>query len=404
VKAILLIAMVICTSELEAQFDRVKGFRLYGRDASQLPIASLEGDRFTVEFDIFEDEPPDLYLQFVHCDKNWSPTSSLFVNDPIKRRTRFPLPFRVASDGVKYYRYQYRFVVPSDPLFPTFIHSGNYVVELRDGKNDDLLAREKVFVIERKLRPAMRISNRSLPSTINPYNEALQVEVRVQIPEIDSLTREPYIPYNLRTVVLVRNKEIERAWRIDVDDQNPETYVEGFSLRHPTFVISDVPVGTEYRQMDLRNVTEYPEGSVLRPRLGADVSRFQQRPRGDADGGATYRQNDRYSDYVAYQFELLWDSPPGTIVHVVGDFNGWHPDERSRMVQEGGRFLWKTWLRRGIYDYQYLVRNGDWITLEGNDWRSVSNFTAFVYYRDPRYGGFDRILGVARGRNRGELQ
>jgi len=60
---------------------------------------------------------------------------------------------------------------------------------------------------------------------------------------------------------------------------------------------------------------------------------------------------------------------------------------------ETQRYLWTTWLRRGLYDYQYVVGTSDWIALEGNDWRARNVFTAFVYYRDSRFGGFDRIVG-----------
>jgi len=401
---ILLIVFFLWTTDLAAQADRVKGFRLYGKSASHLPVASLDGEQFVVEFDVMQAEPPNLYFQFVHCDKNWKATSNLFVNDPIKLRTRFPLPYRLAPEGVENYRYHYEIALPAEPLHPAFSHSGNYILELRDGTNDKALARGKFFVVEKRIRPDIRLSNRSLPANVNPYDQALQIDVRFALPEIDSATRETYYPFNLRTVDIIRNREVERTWRIDVDDANPETSVDGISLRRMTFTIYDLPVGTEYRQIDLRNVTDYPAGRMLRARQGPDVSRFQQRPLRDADGAATYRSGDRYADYLPFQFELLWDSPRTTVVHVVGDFNGWHVKDDSRMSYEGGRFVWKTWLRRGVYDYQYVVGADDWIALEGNDWRSVSNYTAFVYYRDTRYGGFDRILGTARARNSGAFQ
>jgi hypothetical protein len=60
------------------------------------------------------------------------------------------------------------------------------------------------------------------------------------------------------------------------------------------------------------------------------------------------------------------------------------------------RYVFSTSLRRGAYDYQYVVGDGDWISLEGNDWRTVNLYTALVYYRDDRFGGFDRILGFVQ--------
>ena len=72
-------------------------------------------------------------------------------------------------------------------------------------------------------------------------------------------------------------------------------------------------------------------------------------------------------------------------------------------------YVVKKLLRRGIYDYQYVtgvwdsrmeqVVNQDWLVLEGNDWRTTNTYTVFVYYNDPRFGGFDRIAGYGRAQS-----
>jgi hypothetical protein len=61
-------------------------------------------------------------------------------------------------------------------------------------------------------------------------------------------------------------------------------------------------------------------------------------------------------------------------------------------------------LRRGTYDYQYVLNDNDWITLEGNDWRTVNVYTALMYYHDPQFGGFDRILLAAQAKSPGGIQ
>ena len=68
-------------------------------------------------------------------------------------------------------------------------------------------------------------------------------------------------------------------------------------------------------------------------------------------------------------------------------------------------------LRRGIYDYQYvtgawdpgsnMVVHQDWVTLEGNDWRTTNTYYTMIYYNDARFGGFDRIVGFGVGRSPG---
>ena len=77
---------------------------------------------------------------------------------------------------------------------------------------------------------------------------------------------------------------------------------------------------------------------------------------------------------------------------------------------ETGLYKRTVWLRRGVYDYQYVLGdvdsdgngiNQEWLTLEGNDWRTVNRFTALVYYYDRHFGGFDRIIGIVRGKSPG---
>ena len=57
-------------------------------------------------------------------------------------------------------------------------------------------------------------------------------------------------------------------------------------------------------------------------------------------------------------------------------------------------------LKRGVYDYQYVtgyvqdgkVEGQNWTFLEGNDWGATNTYYVFVYYNDPNYGGYDRII------------
>jgi hypothetical protein len=139
----------------------------------------------------------------------------------------------------------------------------------------------------------------------------------------------------------------------------------------------------------------------LRPKLGADLSRFPWQRGSDQDGSSSLVRGNRYAEYLAFQFELLSDIDSDS-VFVVGDFNGWDPSNGGPMIFQDGRYTWKTSIRRGRYDYQYVV-GGDWIALEGNDWRTINRYTALVYYRDQRFGGFDRIVGVAKTRSAGRV-
>jgi hypothetical protein len=44
------------------------------------------------------------------------------------------------------------------------------------------------------------------------------------------------------------------------------------------------------------------------------------------------------------------------------------------------------------------------MALEGNDWRTVSVYTAMLYYHDTQYGGYDRIILCAQAKNSGSTE
>jgi hypothetical protein len=102
---------------------------------------------------------------------------------------------------------------------------------------------------------------------------------------------------------------------------------------------------------------------------------------------------------VQFQFELgRPEENSNEKIYVVGDFNGWKVDEKWRLQYDDTikHYRLLTWLRRGAYDYQYVLNENDRIALEGNDWRTMNVYTALVYYHDVRFGGFDRILLAAQ--------
>lgn len=391
-----ILAQEICSS-------RIMGLRVYGKTEERPPIASINSDPITIEFDVNEDDPPDLQLRFYHCDRNWNKTQTSFVNDDLLNRIKAPIPYEPVPAGVEYYRFHYTLRLPGFAGVERFAQSGNYIFELRDEEDKDVLAMGRFFVVEKSVRPLMRVSNRYLQSEVNPYNLVNKIEVAFEIPEPDSERKEVLYPLLLTTVDVYRNRQLHDPRRIDVDDRDTHTFVDGFGTRDVRFVVDDVQPGNSYRRLDLRSIDDYPPGRTYRPRRGADVSRFLKPPARDSFGGSSIIREGRYADYMQFQFELVWDSKQPESIHVVGDFNGWHPSSASLMQydRESKRYTWATWLRRGAYDYQYVRDMDDWTTLEGNDWRTVNLYSAFIYYRDTRFGGFDRIVGSVQAISNG---
>jgi len=398
----LFLLILLCSASLFAQevySDRIKGLRVYGSAEASVPIAELRSRPIAIEFDVDETTPPDFRIRVFHCDRDWAVTATSFVNDEMQNWTKAPLEFEPAPAGVQGYRFHYSVKLPGFPGIEKFPQSGNYIFEVYEEGGRDVLARGRFFVVEKVLAPAMVVTNRSLPSEVNPYNQVNKIQLRFIIPKIDTLRGgEVLYPINLTCADVYRNRQLYDPWRIDANDRNPNTFVDGYGATRMTFMVDDVMPGNGYRRLDLRDIDQYPLDQQLRSRLGADVSRILQPPSRDDHGTSVLTTGNRYAEYLPFQFELLLDGHPYDSIFVAGDFDGWEPSPRCLMkYDEGsGRYVWLTWLRRGVYDYQYVAGSTDWIAVEGNDWRTLNVYTAFIYYRDNRYGGFDRIIGYSQ--------
>jgi len=383
----------------EMMSSKIKGLRVYGSSESSLPIARLQSRPVTLEFDIDSADPPALQLMFFHCDRDWKITPTSFVNDDIRNRSRSNLVAEPSPNGVRGYTFHYSFRIPGYPIFDGFQYSGNYIYELWDREKEEKLFRGRFFVVEDRLTPRMRVSNRQEPSAVNPYYQVHEIRVGFGVPKGDS-TSVFEAAYFTR-VDVYKNREMSRPRVISTDDRDPHTFIDGLGTEKLEFSVDNMEPGSEYRILDLRDNGFYPQGAQLRPRDGADVSRFLGRMHSDHNGGSSIVRGTIYADYLDFRFELLWKSPGQEEVYVVGDFNGWAPS--FAMTYAGDRYVWNTILRRGVYDYQYVLGD-DWVALEGNDWNASNTYTALVYYHDPRFGGFDRLVGVVIGKSTGGIK
>jgi hypothetical protein len=398
-----LFLMVQCSAAQEVLSDRLRGLRVYGSSEAGFPVTQLQSRPLTIEFDVAEEQPPDLFIRAIHCDREWNVTNSNFINDEMQNRSRAPFTIDPAPAGVRSYRFHYTVRIPEIAGLDRFTYSGNYVFEIVDAGSKQVLARGRFFVVESVIAPVMTVANRSLPSEVQPYNQVNKIEVGFSLPRPEAMHGEVFYPMRVKGMDVYKNRELGSRWRVDYDNPGPNTFIEGLGTNKMKLWIDNVPPGNSYRTLDLRSVTDYPEGQELRSRQGADISRFQQPPRGDHNGTSTMTVGSRYADYLRYRFELASENRQYETVFVVGDFSGWTPSAQWAMTYDENlkRYVLSTSLRRGVYDYQFVVGPNDWIAVEGNDWRTVNAYSACIYYHDDKLGGFDRIIGFVQRRSPG---
>lgn len=402
--AIALISFSVSAQEVYS--TKIKGLRVNGEAKDRFPVAGLNSDTVSIEFDLDNSQPEDYRVKFYQCDKDWNVTQNQFVNDEMRNSTKFPIPFEHAPAGVQHYVYHYTLRVPGFPGVEKFPFSGNYIFEIWDKEQITLLAKGRFFVVEHRIPFALTIRNRYLPSTGIPFNQVNKIQFAIVLSDDATSETDRIIPNFVRTADIYKNRELHSSYRIDVDDNNPHTFVDGYGTGNLVFSVDDVQPGNEYRHLDLTDVDYYPADRLSRARDGADVGRMFHQASPDHDGQAEILINSQYSDYIKFQFELDRESDDLSPLYVVGDFNDWTPRDAWKMSFDGttDRYVLQTELRRGIYDYQYVSRGNDWRAVEGNDWRTVNQYTVLLYYHDIRFGGLDRIIGVAQGTSPGGTQ
>ncbi len=174
------------------------------------------------------------------------------------------------------------------------------------------------------------------------------------------------------------------------------------------FIAKDVRPGNEYRETNLTDINIYNSKNVKAQFDGMEYSRFLIQGKKDLNGSFSLKSpKDMYSTYMDVKFQV---KPPPEVygdVYLVGAFNDWELSAQNKMNFNGDHFELTLQLKRGVYDYQYVVVNGDydvpanqdWYVLEGNDWQTTNEYNIFLWYRDQENGGYDRIIGYSRIRN-----
>ena len=416
-----MVLLVFCFI-VNAQEPVVRGLSVYGLNNEQnFPVilrdssgrANPGAQYITIQFDVQAKEPPQLTLRFLHCNRDWVPDQNLFVQDEV-HNTSFTLNYRPSPNGVEYYSYRFRNRFPDKNDIVRFNYSGNWVFRLLGRDGGTVLGEGRFFVVDVASPVSVSVANDYLTDAISPLNQIHKVRVNVRLPnEIDGA--------RYTTADIYQNRRLHDPYRVDVNDRDPYTVVEGFNLGYRLFTVLNILPGNEYRTLNTVNVTQYPQKSLVRPVEGVDQPRLYWRTGPDRNGTALLRDAKGVaSDYLNVLFRLDLSATHkvdgGTDVYVVGPFNQWNATVEDGLAYDAAEqcYVVKKLLRRGIYDYQYItgswdnatgeVVRQDLVVLEGNDWRTTNIYFAMVYYNDPRFGGFDRIVGFGSGESPGTNQ
>jgi hypothetical protein len=409
----ILFLLVSVAGLLSSQTD-VFGLRTYAADDEYRPPVIQQNEFVTIEFDVTTEQPPNLNIIFRHASRDWTPDRNTFVNYEPKLRSE-TLFYTVAPNGVYHYTYHFKNSFPNKRNFVEFQYSGNYLYSVVDRDAGDQVIAEGRFIIAESAVPVtLKIENIYHPEFSSPLNQRNRFTVKLNAPDEYTAADDRAIDHTgIRRVDLIKNWEIDRPLRIDADERSAESFVEFSTMPSKVFTRRDGAPGNEYRRLDISSPQFYPNNLPVIVRDQPDVSRFQWQGKPDANGSSKLNAfTGANSDYLELEMRLRLAQRPAKRIYVTGAFTDWKVLPEYEMVLDSTDGLYRSrfWIRRGVYDYQYVLgeqsENGtvvsqDWLALEGNDWRTINRYTALVYYQDRRFGGFDRVVGFARGRNPG---
>ena len=384
---------------------KIKSLRYYPYgDETALPVILMGSDNITgliIEFDLDSKFVPDLDIVFRFCDRNWKPMNNVFLSN-YGQSVAYNIDFSNLPSSVQNAAYHYKGAFPDQKGYVSFPYSGKYMFYITDALDTSIVfATGQFYVVFPEFELNVNLKNELLEDkTYYPLELGRVFNVTSKFNLPDKL-----FPANVTCMEIVENQKVYNPYIVDrsFNTNTRQFYWDG--NRAFTFMIRDIKPGNEYRQTDLRNTNKFPSGNVRAQFDGIEYPRFDKFGGKDLNGGEELTNyNNEYADYMNVTFSFR---PPDNFygdVYLTGAFNNWQVLPASQMINDGGLYNKTIALKRGIYDYQYVtadlingeIKNQDWIQLEGNFWETENVYHVFIYYQDPDFGGFDRIIAYQK--------
>jgi hypothetical protein len=381
-----------------AQF-KVKSLQVYsGDDAASFPIifnSDGASGNITIEFDVQSNSYPELSLYFRFCDRHWNPVENLFLfnrgNEVVPFLDLVRLPVTITET-----QYHFKGSFPDNNGYITFPYSGKwmfFVTAINDTSmvyaKGRFVVAENIVDLKIKTETEIRSDKYYSPSDLA---KAFIFSINFSLPF-------EFFPQNVTSAEVIENQKIFYPTVIEKNQKNSlsEFYWDG--NRNFTFVAKGITPGNEYRQANLKQYTNFNLKEVYAQRDRIETSRFYKRGGKDLNGGFVLTDfMDVYSDYLNVRFTIRPPEPFNSDIYLSGSFNNWTIDDDYKLTNSDGLFTLTIPLKRGIYDYLYVTRIGnniDWNFLEGNLFETSHIYRVFIFYKDPSFGGYDRIIGYS---------
>jgi len=405
-KKLLFICLVLSNAALFAQDAIIKSLKIYtSNDQNSIPVLTSAKDFLYIDFDVQAEYPPNFNIIFKFCDRNWNPTDNIFLLNQ-GQNTAFNLDFFTLPTTVEAAKYHYSNRFPDKLGYVSFPFSGKWKFFVVDSQDPSLIFAEgKFFVVKADQPIKVEVKKETLDDKIY-YPPQLGI-VNWIIAEAN--LKQDYFPFFVDELEIVQNHILNNPIVVPRNSTDQNRVFEWDGGSKLKFIAKDVRPGNEYREVNLNDINIFNSKNVKAQFDGLEYNRFFIQGKKDLNGSFTLKPpKDMYSTYLNVTFQI---KPPEEVygdIYLVGAFNDWNVSEKYKMNFNGNYYDLTIELKRGVYDYQYVVVNGDpknpanqdWYILEGNDWATTDEYNIFLWYRDQEYGGYDRIIGYSKIQSR----
>jgi len=371
-------------------------------DETSFPVLiSPQDGELTIEFDLKCEFVPNLNILFRFCDKDWNPVDNIFLLN-YGENIAHNLDYEILPFTVEDTRYHFRSSFPDQDKFVSFPFSGKWRFYITDSQDTSTIyASGKFYVVYIDVGLSASIKKEQLED---------KVYFPLALGRVFNITSELNLPEELFPgfvdhVEIIENQKIENPIIVDriFNTNTRQFYWNGD--KKLSFTARDILPGNEYRQTDTRNFNKFNSKNVKAQFDGLEYSRFFKQGKRDFNGGSIFLnyKND-YATYLNVTFSIRPPQENFGSIFLVGNFNNWQLLQEYEMENNSGIYSKTVELKRGTYDYLYVaadvvngkIKNADWLILEGNYWETSNTYHIFLYYKDPNYGGYDRLIGYSK--------
>lgn len=400
-KASLFLLVFVIQNFTLAQIE-IKSLRVYtNNDETSFPLLDLSsGNEFiTIEFDVASVSEPNLTIIFRPCDSNWQPYENPFLFNPLFDK-ELNLWFDRMPMNLVGAQFHYKGTFPNNNV--SFTASGKWKFFIVDSQDKNkIFATGKFYVVFPEVKLNVSLSKENLQGDFGDLpilGRTIAIKSSFVLP--DSL-----FPSNVLKIEIIKNKILEYAIVIDRKNITTERFYEWDAAKKFSFIARNLKPGNEYRETDTRNVSIYNSYNVD-ARFGEfDIPDLFAKRKSDLDGASILMNwRNENSDYLNVSFRLKVPKNITKPIFLVGSFNNWQLLPEYEMYDDNGMMNLTIQLKRGLYDYQYVVAdfyndkitNEDWEILEGNFFETRNEYHIFLYYWSDEKGGYEKIIGYKK--------